>query len=103
MVEQTSDYITVRSAAELLGVHENTVRNWVRAGFLTDVRVPASATIRLSRAEVEERAATRGTPRVRSALSNRMAAMCHLLESDGEMTPVATRQIMRVVAEYVGP
>jgi hypothetical protein len=34
-------YIGVREAARRLGVHENTVRNWVKQGILHPVQLPA--------------------------------------------------------------
>lgn len=51
--------MNARQAARALGVHENTVRNWARAGFLTDVRVPGSKQRRYSEAEVEALASER--------------------------------------------
>lgn len=47
------DVIGVRAAAAILRVHENTVRNWVRDGRLTDVRPTGTRQLRLSRAEVQ--------------------------------------------------
>ncbi|WP_354003079.1 helix-turn-helix domain-containing protein [Microbacterium elymi] len=35
-------FLNVRETAKLLGVHENTVRNWVTAGTLVSARVPGS-------------------------------------------------------------
>lgn len=44
--------LNVRETAELLGVHENTVRNWVKAGTLVSARVPGSKQHRFAREEV---------------------------------------------------
>ena len=33
-------YLSTRQAAELLGVHPTTVRNWIRAGKLEAIRLP---------------------------------------------------------------
>lgn len=38
-----SDTINVRSAAARLGVHENTIRNWVDRGLLQAIRLPGSS------------------------------------------------------------
>lgn len=44
--------IPLREAAERLGVHENTVRNWIDRGVIVGVRLP-TGTRRLPVAEVE--------------------------------------------------
>lgn len=36
----TNQHLSVREAAEMLNVHENTVRRWVTVGFLTDASQP---------------------------------------------------------------
>ncbi|HEX8204465.1 MAG TPA: MerR family DNA-binding transcriptional regulator [Solirubrobacteraceae bacterium] len=36
-----SDLLQVRTAAQLLGVHENTLRRWESAGFIKAVRLPS--------------------------------------------------------------
>lgn len=45
-------YITIRSAAKRLDVHENTVRNWIDKGLMAARRLP-SGTRQLPLAEVE--------------------------------------------------
>ncbi|HIY66609.1 MAG TPA: helix-turn-helix domain-containing protein [Candidatus Agrococcus pullicola] len=45
-------FLNVRETAEFLGVHENTVRNWVKAGILVSARVPGSKQHRFAREEV---------------------------------------------------
>jgi len=44
--------ISLRAAAERLGVHENTVRNWIDRGVIVGMRLP-SGTRRLPTAELE--------------------------------------------------
>lgn len=39
--------LNVREAARLLGVHENTIRNWVAAGVLNADHLPGSGYIRI--------------------------------------------------------
>ncbi len=52
--------LNVRETARRLGVHENTVRNWAREGFLPEVRVPGSRFRRFRAADVERLIAQRG-------------------------------------------
>lgn len=55
-----SEFLNVRQAAQRLGIHENTVRNWVRQGLLSDARLPGSRFLRLRADEVERLTAHRG-------------------------------------------
>ncbi|WP_435299721.1 helix-turn-helix domain-containing protein [Timonella sp. A28] len=45
-------FLNARETAKLLGVHENTVRNWVTTGTLVSARVPGSKQHRFAREEV---------------------------------------------------
>lgn len=45
--------LTVRQTAGRLGVHENTIRNWVEKGVLQAVRLPGSGFRRFRPADVE--------------------------------------------------
>lgn len=48
------DWLTVRAAAQALGVHENTIRNWCDEGVLEYYRMPGAGQFRrISRAQVE--------------------------------------------------
>lgn len=49
----TKELLNVRDTARRLGVHENTVRNWERAGVLRAVRLPGSGYRRFALADVE--------------------------------------------------
>lgn len=49
----TKTLLTVRETARLLGVHENTVRNWQEKGILRAARLPASGYRRFDQDEVE--------------------------------------------------
>jgi excisionase family DNA binding protein len=55
-------YLNVRETAQRLGVHENTVRNWVRAGILPTARVPGSRFHRFDERDVERLRVQRGAP-----------------------------------------
>jgi len=48
-----ADLLNVRTTAEELGVHENTIRNWEKSGILRGVRLPGSGFRRFPREEVE--------------------------------------------------
>lgn len=58
-----------RQAAHLLGVHENTVRNWTKTGLLTDVRIPGTGHARYDMAEVERLVENRQRPAEPPALA----------------------------------
>lgn len=47
-----NDMVPLRQAAERLGVHENTIRNWIDRGVVHGVKLP-TGTRRLPTAEVE--------------------------------------------------
>lgn len=48
----SSDVLNVRQAAAELGVHENTIRNWEKAGTLKGYRLPGSGFRRFPREEI---------------------------------------------------
>jgi excisionase family DNA binding protein len=54
------EFLNVRETAQRLGVHENTVRNWVRAGILQSARIPGSQFHRFDARDVERLAQQRG-------------------------------------------
>jgi len=41
-VEGKANYLTLKEAAERLGVHPNTLRNWKRRGVIRLARLPGS-------------------------------------------------------------
>jgi len=49
----TRELLNVRDTARVLGVHENTVRNWDARGILRAVRLPGSGFRRFSAQDVE--------------------------------------------------
>src|ERR1700683_3501862 len=53
MTDLEAGYLSVREAARRLGVHENTIRNWVANGILESARLPGARFHRFSEAEVE--------------------------------------------------
>ncbi len=57
---ERGDFLNVRDAARALEVHENTIRNWVKEGRLSDARLPGSRFIRLERSAVERLRDQRG-------------------------------------------
>lgn len=58
--QEEVEYLTVRETARRLGVHENTVRNWVRQGILPTARVPGSRFHRFDARDVERLRQQRG-------------------------------------------
>lgn len=60
MTNQADDLLTVRETARLLGVHENTVRNWARTGALPEARIPGSRFHRFLASDVERLRKQRG-------------------------------------------
>lgn len=55
-------YLNVRETAALLGVHENTIRNWVSAGTIISSRLPGATAHRFAREEVLRLLKTKGQP-----------------------------------------
>ncbi len=49
----TKELLNVRDTARLLGVHENTIRNWQSRGVLRAVQLPGSGYRRFPAADVE--------------------------------------------------
>lgn len=58
--DRQDDYLNVRDTAKLLGVHENTVRLWVKNGTLASSKLPGARSHRFARVEVERLIADRG-------------------------------------------
>jgi Helix-turn-helix domain len=52
-VDREPEFLSVRETAHRLGVHENTVRNWVDRGILESARKPGARFHRFAAAEVE--------------------------------------------------
>ena len=55
-----SPFVNVRETAALLGVHENTVRNWAKSGVLPDARLAGARFLRFRRSAVERLRDNRG-------------------------------------------
>lgn len=81
-MSETQTRIGGRAAARLLGVHENTVRNWAQQGLLTAYQLPGSKFTRYDLAEVERLRAGMATAAVER--SQRLAG--------GQAPPVAELQ-----------
>jgi hypothetical protein len=50
---RTKELLNVRDTARMLGVHENTVRNWEERGILRAVHLPGSGYRRFAAADIE--------------------------------------------------
>ncbi|MCD6555306.1 MAG: helix-turn-helix domain-containing protein [Anaerolineae bacterium] len=46
-------YLTLKEAARILGIHEQTIRNWERRGIIHPVRLPGSRIRRIPATEIE--------------------------------------------------
>src|SRR5579871_178415 len=93
------DLMTVREAAQRLGVHENTIRNWVRDGSLTTARLPGTRFHRFEAAEIERIALARGRATVDSLRQGRRVAE---LAGPGTVARAADELATGVGAELVG-
>jgi hypothetical protein len=59
---EPAGYVTTGEAATALGVSPNTVKKWVRLGYITDVwALPGSGYLKIARSEIE-RIRTAGVP-----------------------------------------
>lgn len=58
--ESHPEFVNVRETAALLGIHENTVRNWAKSGVLPDARLPGSKFLRFRRSDAERLRDNRG-------------------------------------------
>ena len=47
-------YITIKAAAQLLGVHPNTIRNWIEAGILRRYQVGRGYRVLLKTDDIEK-------------------------------------------------
>ncbi len=47
-------YITIKDAAKLLGVHPNTIRNWIEAGILRRYQVGRGYRVLLKTEDIEK-------------------------------------------------
>jgi len=47
-------FITIKKAAELLGVHPNTIRNWIEAGILRRYQVGRGYRVLLKTEDIEK-------------------------------------------------
>lgn len=101
--------LTVRETARRLGVHENTVRNWVKQGLLRSARVSGSTVHRFDPAEVERLAKSRGSDVAsvqvaRQLLGPELADATHLQQwaSRHEAQPLFPQLIRRLLVASPG-
>lgn len=69
MISEPTEYFNVKQTAELLGVHENTVRRWAKSGTLVTSSAPGASRYRFSREHVERVARERGESQTELALT----------------------------------
>jgi len=46
--------LTIKEAADAIGVHENTIRLWIKSGTLRAYRLAGTKIIRVTRAAIDE-------------------------------------------------
>lgn len=105
------EFLNVRDAARALGVHENTIRNWVKEGRLTDARLPGSRFIRLKRGDIDRLIDQRGKdlPSVKAErliASPELATASHLrrwaLDSSRDAQEHLPEMVRRLLVESPG-
>lgn len=95
------ELLNVRETAALLGVHENTVRNWARAGLLRSARVPGARFHRFYRADVERLGMERGAPVVPAAHAARRTVGPELVDAQQLIAWAATMDARHTFPELV--
>jgi excisionase family DNA binding protein len=101
--EMPPDLINVRTAARILGVHENTVRNMADDGRLPHARLVKSGYRRFDRAAVEELAREMRRPSHILPLTAREASILNALVTfAAEQIPGGLSETERSVARKVG-
>lgn len=48
------EYLTIKQVAQLLGVHDNTIRNWIREGIFPAYQLNPSGRILLKSTDIEK-------------------------------------------------
>ncbi|HEV7806748.1 MAG TPA: helix-turn-helix domain-containing protein [Solirubrobacteraceae bacterium] len=81
----STELLNVRRTAEVLGVHENTIRNWEKSGLLRGVKLPGSGFRRFPREEVE---------RMRSELMSSYAPATELPEQTAVTGTVVSGDVL---------
>jgi DNA-binding transcriptional MerR regulator len=95
---ETSEYLTIRDAARRIGVHENTVRNWVARGLLDPVKVADSRYQRF-RADDIDRVAHQ--QQVSSEKARRTEGTSELVDADYLDSWAGSRQAEELLPEMV--
>ncbi len=93
--------VTVRETARRLGVHENTVRNWVRDGVLKSARVPGSRFHRFSEAEIERLIAERANSAPRNTSEEQWSVGPELVDATQLSQWAATKDAQVTFPELV--
>jgi excisionase family DNA binding protein len=92
------DLLTLRDAARRIGVHENTVRNWVKRGVLEPVTVPGSRYRRFQADDIDRVAHQQ---EVSSAKARRTEGTTELVDADYLDSWAGSRQAEELVPEVV--
>jgi DNA-binding transcriptional MerR regulator len=92
------EYLTLRAAARRIGVHENTVRNWVSRGLVRPVKIPGSRYQRF-RADDIDRVAHQ--QEVASEKARRTEGTSELVDADYLESWAGSRQAEELLPEVV--
>jgi hypothetical protein len=96
--ETDEKLLTLRDAARRIGVHENTVRNWVKRGLLEPVEVPDSRYRRFQADEIDRVAHQQ---EVSSAKARRTEGTIELVDADYLDSWAGSRQAEELLPEVV--
>jgi Helix-turn-helix domain len=100
----TDGLIGVREAALLLGVHENTVRNWAKSGYLVPEAVLPTRGKRFSHAEIDRIRALMAQDREnRLVTGNVTVGVLVVLRPPAGMTPEQAVAEVRKGIEFGSP
>ena len=95
---ETQEHLTLREAARRIGVHENTIRNWVKRGLVDPVQVPGSRYPRY-RADDIDRVAHQ--QEVSSEKARRTEGTTELVDAGFLDSWAGTRQAQELLPEVV--
>ena len=96
--QETQEYLTLRDAARRIGVHENTIRNWVSRGLLQPVKV---AGVRYQRFRADDIDQVAHQQQVSSEKARRTEGTTELVDADYLESWAGSRQAEELLPEMV--
>lgn len=95
---ETAEYLSLREAARRIGVHENTIRNWVARGLLQSVKVAGSRYPRFSADDIDRVAHQQ---QVSSEKARRTEGTTELVDADYLESWAGSREAEELLPEVV--